>query len=374
MDETTSLLAPSRWEDFDAPRWAAVRRRAEAWWDGTLPGPLLRMTLHGAEPDPPPPAVPYHGHAARYGSQTPPEQIAEACAHHLAGQRFLGDGFPLVRITLSPVCAAAFLGAEISVARGEGAVWVHAAEERDPGELRLCYDPENPYLVRTRQLLRAGVERFGSKVLVPLPTLGHNMDLLAPFRSNEALLLDLYDRPGEVERLVWEIHEAWFAIVADLDAALGRPEPGYAAWNQLYSAEPVYILQCDFGAMVGPEMFARFALPEIVASARRLGRAMFHLDGPGMLPHLDHILAVPEIAGVQWVPGPQGVDIARDAAIYRRIHEAGKRIELIGGARPEQFEALADLLGTAKGIYYNCAMPIEEADAARKLFERYMDG
>ena len=78
-------------------------------------------------------------------------------------------------------------------------------------------------------------------------------------------------------------------------------------------------------------MFREFVRDELEASSRRLPRCFFHVDGRGQLPHLDMILAMGRINGVQWVPGPGAPSCDHWIDIYRRIFAAGKKAQL-GGA------------------------------------------
>ena len=51
--------------------------------------------------------------------------------------------------------------------------------------------------------------------------------------------------------------------------------------------------------MLGPEHFEEFVKPEIVASCNRLGNSFYHLDGVGQIRHLDSLLAIAELKGIQ---------------------------------------------------------------------------
>jgi len=88
-----------------------------------------------------------------------------------------------------------------------------------------------------------------------------------------------------------------------------------------------------------------------------------HLDGRGQLPHLDMILAMEGINGVQWVPGDgtpgfgaewvpgdgtPGLDRWMD--VYRRIFAAGKKTQVWGPAEPVRRIIREAGLGT--GIHY----------------------
>ena len=78
--------------------------------------------------------------------------------------------------------------------------------------------------------------------------------------------------------------------------------------------------------------------------------AIYHLDGPNELPYLDDLLAVPEITGIQWVPGVQGPVTSDDKwlPVYQKIQAAGKNIVMDPPGK-----GLAKVLSTIEspGIY-----------------------
>jgi 5-methyltetrahydrofolate--homocysteine methyltransferase len=63
------------------------------------------------------------------------------------------------------------------------------------------------------------------------------------------------------------------------------------------------MLSSDFSYLIGPAMFDEFVKPGLADSCRRLPHSFYHLDGPGQLAHLDSLLAIAELDGIQWVPG-----------------------------------------------------------------------
>ena len=46
-----------------------------------------------------------------------------------------------------------------------------------------------------------------------------------------------------------------------------------------------------------------FCRPDIAACCAELEHGFYHLDGKGQIPHLDHLLAIPGLKGVQWIAG-----------------------------------------------------------------------
>lgn len=56
----------------------------------------------------------------------------------------------------------------------------------------------------------------------------------------------------------------------------------------------------------------------------------YHLDGKGQLLHLDLLLAVPGLQGVQWIPGDGNPQSAEAAwwPVLQRIRAAGKLVQI----------------------------------------------
>ena len=80
-------------------------------------------------------------------------------------------------------------------------------------------------------------------------------------------------------------------------------------------------------------MFEEFIVPELEDLCTAWTNVFYHLDGPGALHHLDRVLQIDGIAGIQWVPGsgqPHGWQVWRD--LYVKVAEAGKKIWVPCGA------------------------------------------
>ena len=195
----------------------------------------------------------------------------------------------------------------------------------------------------------AGMKRWQGRVLMGMTDLGGNLDVLSTFRPSEKLLLDLYDEPEEVKRLTWEAHEAWHQYYGALNEVLQPMNPGYSDWTRIYSDRPSYVLQCDFCYMISPDMFDAFVKPELTATCNRLSNAIYHLDGPGQLRHLDSLLTIDSLRAVQWVPGDGHPSCAKWPEVYRKIRDAGKLIQLAGGFR--DLDVISAELGSAIGIH-----------------------
>lgn len=357
---------------FEKEQWDQRKADYAAWWAGELERPIININLRAREPQTPPPPVPYQHFTSHYDLSVPAEQIVDAWEHHLSHFVYPGDSFPHVFSNFGPGAAAAFLGLEL--VNGEATTWFQPKEEVPLPELELKPDPDNPWFQRVAALYRAGLERFGGLVQLGMTDLGGNLDILSSFRPGEKLVFDLIDAPDEVKRLTWQAHEAWWHYYEAFNEILQPENPGYTTWCPIFSPEPYYILQCDFCYMIGPDMFDEFVKPELAATCRKLVNPFYHLDGPGQLPHLDSLLEIEELKGVQWVPGAGNKLMVEWPEVYRKIRAAGKLIQIPGlrNVRGEHYlDVIADQVGSAEGIIVIGHASPEEEDDLYDTLERY---
>ena len=354
--------------DFDAGRWERVRENSRAWWAGELKRPLIQITTGGRDPGCPEPAIPAHSFTAFYDLTIPAEDIIDRWDYDISRIKYLGDAFPVAHPNFGAGVVAALVGAVLEPRADGGTVWFHPREDKEIADLHFEYDPDNVWLRRISDIYRAGVERWQGAVQMSMTDLGGAVDILSAFRPGAKLLLDLYDHPDDVKRLTWEVHELWWRYFAEFNDILQPANPGYTAWAHIFSSEPSYMLQCDFCYMIGPDMFDEFVKPELAASCRRMPNSFYHLDGPGELPHLDSLLSIPELKGVQWVPGSGVPDWKHWPDVYRKIHDAGKLIQIYGDLAT--LDVIVEQIGTAEGIVLLAWWSGEE-DEAREFLEKY---
>lgn len=354
---------------FDESRWQKVRQTYRQWWKGELDRPIVPAILKGRDPGRARPVAPLIGQATCHDLSIPADAIIDRIDYELSGYEFLGDAFPHYFLDFGPGLMGAILGARLENSTGN--VWYHPAGVVPIQELTFRFDPENIWVRRIRDLYRAAHARWNGQVLMTMTDLGGNLDILSTFRPGEQLLLDLYDHPAEVERLTWEAHEAWHQCYKLLNEDLHCQSMGYSDWSGIHSDRPSYMLQCDFCYMISTEMFDQFVKPELTKTLQRLGRGFFHLDGPGQLPHVDSLLEIKELDGVQWVPDIKAPDCGHYPELYRRIHAAGKKIQIVWRGNFQTVEAVMRQVGTGRGIHKTVVWSdIEQESEARAWLRR----
>lgn len=360
--------------DFSVERWAQVAEAHRQWWEGTLQRPLLHLTVKGRNPERPEPDLAAHEFTSFYDPDIPAAAIVDRWVYDLECKRFLGDAFPQVFPNFGPGVIAAFLGLELR--NGMDTVWFHPSHDVELADLQLQYDPDNPWFRRICDIYRSAANRFEGLVHLGMTDLGGNLDILHSFRPGEKLALDVYDAPEAMVARIWDAHAMWWRYFEEINRIIQPAHSGYSAWTPLYSETPYYMLQSDFAFMIGPDAFEQFAKPELAETCRRLSNPFYHLDGPGQLAHLDTLLAIPELKGIQWVPGAGQPPLTDPlwAEVFRKIRAAGKRIQFFAGQDPlgwRSLDVLAERLGSAEGIMMYGEIAPDEEPQVRQLIRKY---
>jgi len=306
-------------EDMDE-----VRDRLRRWWNGEdLGRPALLLTAPREKPllDIPPMPKP-EGWITNYSTRDFDYRV-NLGARWCASTHYLGEAVPNVAPDLAPNCLALYLGCpgiEIS-----DSVWCAPCID-SPETARFALDPDNFYwqfsLRLGRELLRIGQGKF----LVSFPDLIEGLDTLEAMRGGERLLEDLLVRPEWVRECLQQITERYFECYDPLYHMFQDETGGSTFW--MWAPGRMAKLQCDSSAMISPGMFAEFMVPVLDEMCQRVSYSLYHWDGPGALPHLDHLLGIEHLDMIQWVPGA-GHALPDDPQwwpLYHRMLEAGKRV------------------------------------------------
>jgi len=309
---------------FTEEDWQRTARDTMAWWEGELDRSLVYLAVTESLPQPKP-----YGYLTNYPLDMPAEAVVDRYEPFLDATHFYGDAFPWLWVNFGPGIAAGFLGARVnSVTEPSETVWFMPPAETPIQDLELNYDPENRWWRRVKDVTAALVERYGGKLQVSQTDLGGNLDILASFRDTEGLLFDVMEQPDEVLRLVGRITELWLRYYDELDAIIRPLCRGTSSWAPIWTTGKTYMLQCDFSYMISPRMFERFVMPDLEAICNHLDHGFYHLDGKGEIPHLDQLLSIPRLRGIQWISGDGQPTPDQWLTLLKRIREGGKLCQI----------------------------------------------
>ena len=342
-------------EDFDE-----ARDRLTRWWQGQDIGrPAMLLTAPRSEPVEHITAMPEpEGWTGHYSTRDFDYRVNLALRKCL-NTWYLAEAMPVVLPDLAPNCLALYLGCH--GVESPGTCWCEPCID-SPRSARFAFDPDNFYWQFTVRLARAQIEQGGSKFLTGFPDLIEGLDTLAAMRDTQALLIDLTERPEWVLDALGSITEQYFVCYDQLYDMFKDDRGGSHYWA--WAPGRMSKLQCDFSAMISPAMFGRFMVPVLRAMTERLDYCMYHWDGPGALPHHDHLLSVPRLTMIQWTPGAGVEDVtgARWWPYYHKTIEAGKKVILIGFHGEENLHALKREFGSK---FKDFMINMETADRAQ---------
>ena len=305
-----------------------ARDRLTAWWNGEDIGrPILQMTVRRASPaeEVPVMAKP-DGWVTDYSTSNFDYRVnlsQRACIN----KHYLAESVPTVAPDLAPNCLALYLGC--TGIDQPGTVWCEPCID-SPENATFAFNPDNFYWNFSLRLGREQLRLGKGKFLVYFPDLIEGLDTLAAMRGTEELLIDLMERPEWVHSALRRITDLYFDYYDVLYDMFKDDRGGSYFWA--WAPGRMSKLQCDFSAMIGPEMFGEFMVPVLTRMTERLDFCMYHWDGPGAIAHHDHLLSIPKLTMLQWTPGA-GVEPSMDKRwwpLYHKTIDAGKKL-IVGG-------------------------------------------
>jgi hypothetical protein len=298
----------------DFPRIAA---RHEQWWKGELTdGPLLLAT---SDNNPSRPIT------RRLEDLENPDHWFDEKIKDLKQSYRAGDSLPNVRIDFGAVALGAMMGAKIEF--GSDTTWTEAFIDDDwSNEPQWNLKSDNSWWVLLQKLLARVAADAAGKYLVCTPDIGGSADLLLNFRGSTGLCMDAIDAPHRIINAINAIYPIWReAFCAQYRLTVERGA-GVIHWHCLWSNQPYVIPACDFGYMIGPDEYAATCLDDIARQAGEVGRAVFHLDGPGSARHIDALLELPQLQAIQFTPGEGTLSALAWVDMFRKIQDRGKSV------------------------------------------------
>ena len=118
--------------------------------------------------------------------------------------------------------------------------------------------------------------------------------------------------------------------------------------------------------MMSPDQFNEFCLPHICDFVECLDYPFFHLDGIGMIKHVDSLLNISKLKAIQWQPGAGHESIDQWTDLIIKMLNAGKSVQVY--AQAKEVETLVDKVG-AKGLLV--ILTDEKEEPMKEVMEKY---
>lgn len=345
--------------------WDKVRQRYVAWLAGQNDTPLVQIkSPRGAQT---------HGWTGWnfVHDMQHPERTFEAFERYCQQTYFAGDALPSLFVNLGPGIPAAYLGCQVDIK--PDTVWFEDAGMSWEQILATRLDAGETWWKYTLDIYRMAGPFARDKYLVGSTDINAVMNILGSLRGTLKLLVDVIEEPEQVKGADEHIQGIWRQCYDRIYAMTQSFQQGISNWMNIWGPGRFCDVQCDFSAMISPRMFEEFVLPHLVEECRSLDWSIYHWDGPGQIPHLDLLLEIPELTGIQWVPGAgkPGTGSPQWFDLYKRIQARGKRLVLQGMDKADVQQVVETfdprgLLIEARG----CQAP-EEADDLVRCVQRW---
>lgn len=280
---------------------------------------------------------------------------------------FFGESYPMLWPNLGPDIFGAFFGADLEF--GERTSWAHPSIDNWEDIQDLKFNKNNIWYKKIVEMTKDIAEDSKGDYMVGITDIHSGTDGLVSLRGPENLCYDLLDNPEKVKKGVYDLFEGFTATMDELYSITTKYQTGSTNWLGVWHPEKWYVTSCDFSCMISGEMFQEFVVPELVDEISYLDASIYHLDGPGALKHLDALLKIKELRGIQWVYGAGQPTAANWIPVLKKIQEAGKMIHV--DVTLQDLNILLDEIAP-EGVMYNVYCSSEdEAKAVMKRVENY---
>jgi 5-methyltetrahydrofolate--homocysteine methyltransferase len=276
---------------------------------------------------------------------------------------YFAEAFPSDRAFLGSVCLAAMMGCDYKFV--PQTVWFGLQDKiiknwRDFDSITL--DRKSPLFLLARDIYEAFGKNQNGQYRMGMTDLGGNLDILCPLRGTQELLFDLIEDPDEVTKAI-EKTDRFFEEAFDYfyQIITSHGQKGMSSWMGIWCDNRYFPLQSDFAAMISPDQFDKFVIPSLKRACDYLDNSMFHLDGPSMLFHIDHLLALERLDGIQWTPGDGNPPLWDEKwfDLYSKVQAANKNLALLYISGADNVLRLCEAL-PPRGLFIHAILDTEE--------------
>ena len=299
---------------FDEERREGIEQAWTEWWAGELGRPIVQIS------DPPRTVFTPHEFTREFIQETPIDECLDYYQSQLENTRYYADALPW----FAPLWFG-IMGDRVKPMPEQHTVWLEPDEPIPFEDIHRTYNPDYVRSRGMRLRIRA-LERWGDKVTIDFGGPSVGLQALAFLRTTQQLLYDLYEAPDEVIRASKESTDVSIRQYEDSYNIMKKAgNRGTTSWRSLWSPERGHMHECDFICMISPKMFERFVMPDLERCLPLTNHACWHLDGETAIQHLDRLLSLERLLGIQWVPeAGKSQQASAWMSLLKRIKDAGK--------------------------------------------------
>lgn len=337
-----------------------IEERLRCWWDGgdqehpCILGRVLRADA----------GLPEAGDLNRHWLDA--DFIIDRKMREIDATEHFGIAVPHHYVDHGSSAMAGVLGCPLEFVDTE-TIWAHPQFDSLDAVLDADLSTATPTYAHIKEITRRSAALAKGHHFVGTFALEGMSDLLAALYGIENFLVDLIDRPEDVARAMTRLKEIWIETFADIRAIVHESgNVGELSWTGIWAPGATFPLQEDVSYNFSGEMFREFLIPHIRDQIDAMEYSFFHVDGTGMIPHLDALLEIPNLKAVQWQPGAGKERLDQWYDLLRKILAAGKSLQVF--AKADEVDALVREIGGSRLLVLLLDPTREEA---LRLAEKY---
>jgi 5-methyltetrahydrofolate--homocysteine methyltransferase len=159
----------------------------------------------------------------------------------------------------------------------------------------------------------------------------------------------------------------WKYVVDVVWEVIGPTDQGTSQWTMGWSSRRFLCIgQMDFTCMISPAMYNKFCWQDLTECCDHVDRSLYHLDGPGAIPHLPQICSVDKLNSIQWIPGAGAPPLSRWIDLLRRMQEYGKSVQVWPLLNCTVDELLDEVAALCQGLDPTRLFIVAEVDSVER--------
>jgi hypothetical protein len=269
------------------------------------------------------------------------DYIVTSARRGIENTYFGGEAVPVFNPNLGPDVLGAIAGCDLVY--GEGTSWALPCVEDWENHPPLVFDEDNRWWRKLVEITRAAVDDAQGEYLVGITDLHPGTDGLVSLRGPERLCFDLKDARHHINPRIDELHDIYAQIYTRLMYLTSKNQRGTINWMGVWHPNSRwYVTGSDFSCMISENDFEEFVVPGLQNELDFLDASIYHLDGPDALRHLNRLLKMPGVDGIQWVYGAGQPSARHWIPVLKKIQDAGKLVHV--ACEPEDIEPICEAL------------------------------